>query len=415
MRYAELFGKSVRAVSGDIQTAGHRYLYQGGFLRESRAGRFYLLPLGMRVLDKISAIIEQEMDALGCQKMIAPILHPIELWQETNRAESVSYELMRIIDRRGGEFVLGGTAEEMFVDLVRGFSLSYRDLPIVLYQFSTKFRDELRARGGMLRAREFTMKDAYSFDVDEAAFLGRYRRMADAYRRIFTRLGLNAWQVEADNGYMGGDYCHEFVVEAECGESDFAVAADGTEAVHLDILERYRTRFPEKAAGLVTKRGIEVGNIFQLGYHYSKLMQGAVFVDGAGAEQLFYMGCYGIGVGRTLATIAEIHHDDRGLIWPESAAPYRVHLVSLGNDAATRERSERLYAELQAASCEVLYDDRDVSAGIKLTDSDLLGLPYRVVVSKSGAADGTVEYRVRGDREGIRIAAGEVLRRLALR
>jgi prolyl-tRNA synthetase len=412
MRQSALFGKSVREVSGDTQTAGHRYLYQGGFVRESRAGRFYLLPLGIRVQDKIVAIIEQEMESLGSQKMIAPILHPIELWEETKRAESVSFELMRVIDRRGAEFVLGGTAEEMISDLVRRFSLSYRDLPIVLHQFSTKFRDELRARGGVLRAREFLMKDAYSFDRDKASFLERYRRMAEGYLRIFKCLGLTTSLVEADNGYMGGEYCHEIIVESPCGESDFFVTADGGEAVHADIVERFIERHPEKKSDLVENRGIEVGNIFQLGYHYSKLMHGLVYRDSADTEQLLYMGCYGLGVSRTLGAIAEVHHDERGLIWPESVAPYRVHLITIGDDAAVRTRGEALYSKLESAQIEVLLDDRDLSAGVKLTDADLLGLPYRVVVSKQGANDGTVEYRARHSLVVERIGEEELLRRL---
>lgn len=415
MRQSALFGKSVRDVTGDIQTAGHRYLYQAGFVRESRAGRFYLLPLGMRVQDKIIAIIEREMDSLGSQKMIAPNLHPIELWEETKRAESVSFELMRVVDRRGAQFVLGGTAEEMISDLVRRFSLSYRDLPIVLHQFSTKFRDELRARGGMLRAREFMMKDAYSFDRNKASFLERYRRMAEGYIRIFNHLGLTTRLVEADNGYMGGEYCHEIIVECACGESDFFVTADGGEAIHADIMARFIERHPEKGAELVEKRGIEVGNIFQLGYHYSTLMRGLVYRDSTDREQLLYMGCYGLGVSRTLAAIAEVHHDERGLIWPESVAPYRVHLIVLGDDATVRSRGEALSSKLENARIEVLRDDRDLSAGVKLTDADLLGLPHRVVVSKQGAHDGTVEYRARRSLAVERIGEEELLRRLIVR
>lgn len=412
MRQSTLFGKTVRDVTGDIHTAGHRYLYQGGFLRESRAGRFYLLPLGIRVQDKIIALVEAEMDRLGCQKMIAPTLHPIELWQETRRTESVAFELLRVTDRRGGEFVLGGTAEEMLVDLVRRFALSYRDLPFVLYQFSTKFRDELRARGGMLRAREFMMKDAYSFDTDEAAFRERYTRIAEGYRRIFDRLSLPTSLVEADNGYMGGEYCHEIIVEAACGESDYFVSADGRTAIHADILTPYTARHPEIAAELVAKRGIEVGNIFQLGYHYSRLMRDAVYIDRTGVAQLLYMGCYGLGISRTLATIAEIHHDERGLIWPESAAPYRVHLVVLGNDDQVKRDGEDLYTSLTAAGIETLLDDRDLSAGVKLTDADLIGLPHRIVVSKHGIADRSVEYRARRSETVERIARSGVVERM---
>jgi len=256
------------------------------------------------------------------------------------------------------------------------------------------------------------MKDAYSFDTDEAAFRERYTRIAEGYRRIFDRLSLPTSLVEADNGYMGGEYCHEIIVEAACGESDYFVSADGRTAIHADILTPYTTRHPEIAAELVAKRGIEVGNIFQLGYHYSRLMRDAVYIDRTGVAQLLYMGCYGLGISRTLATIAEIHHDERGLIWPESVAPYRVHLVILGNDDQVKRDGEDLYTSLTAAGIETLLDDRDLSAGVKLTDADLIGLPHRIVVSKHGIADRSVEYRARRSETVERIARSDIAARL---
>lgn len=530
MRYSKLFGKTS---FGEIQKGSgfisHQLLIKAGYVRESTAGRYYFLPLGWRVHEKIRAIIKDEMDKAGAQEMITPVLHPLQLWQETNRTNTAGFELMTIKDRRGAEFALGGTAEEMMVDVVRGFQLSYRDLPFNIYQFSTKFRDEMRARGGLLRVREFVMKDAYSFDADEENFKREYDKMAQAYYTIFRRMGLNSVMVEADNGYIGGEYCHEFIVESEVGESRFLATPDGSMYAHEDVaqfqrslpnpdepikdfqiieqpawvktmednekhygqprwrylknvvyrhvgtgeiiiaglrgdLEVNKTKLehaidavgqleeatdddlirlgtqrgyvhswghPARYIGdlslttvrnfiggqkeettdsinvnygrdftcsmladiamaqagyiapngqpLIEKRGIEVGNIFQLGYHYSTKMAGAVFVDQDGKEKPYYMGCYGIGLGRTMAAIVEIYNDDKGIIWPDAVAPYQVHLVSL---AGVEEQATEIYAQLNAAGIEVLWDDRDVSAGVKFGDADLLGIPIRLVISK---------------------------------
>jgi prolyl-tRNA synthetase len=486
------------------------------------------------------------MEASGYQQMLAPILHPRELWEETRRTESVSFELMQVRDRSDRSFVLGGTAEEMIVALVRQFSLSERDLPVAIYQFSTKFRDELRARGGLLRAREFLMKDAYSFHASKSDFEAHYRTMGVTYQRIFERLGLSAKLVASGNGYMGGDYAHELIVEHSIGESRYLVAEDGSYAAHEDVatFERevmnrdepirdlrivtaergptiddgvalykeaawrqiktliYVTEAGErivvctrgdldiseekllKAAGcaalrlateaevselgsvigfvsplrlklrsigdlslttvrnfitgadewhrdtinvqygrdftvdtladiavaqdghcregggavLRERRGIEVGNIFQLGTWYSERMQGACFTASTGAKTPYFMGCYGIGIGRTVATIAEVYHDEAGLLWPTSVAPYGYHLIQIGSDDVTKGRAEALYRELTDSGAQVLFDDRDVSAGIKFSDADLLGIPMRVVVSARQGDTKTVEmqrYRAR--------------------
>ncbi|NDJ85172.1 MAG: proline--tRNA ligase [Chloroflexi bacterium] len=531
MRYSRLFGKSVYGDQGGSKFNSHQLLVKGGFIRESTAGRYFFLPLGWRVHEKIRAIIKQEMDRAGAQEMITPTLHPLELWRETNRTSTVGFELMVVQDRRGAEFALGGTAEEMVVDAVRGFQISYRDLPFNIYQFSNKFRDELRARGGLLRVREFVMKDAYSFHTDAVDFQREYTHMGDVYRIIFDRMGLDTVQVEADNGYIGGDYCHEFVVDSPIGESRFLMSEDGTYAAHEDVARFYREpvnldepvlefqiidqpewvktmednerhygrprshylknvvyrhtgtdeiiiavvrgdldvnksklehvidavgqleeatdadlgrigtqrgwvhswghegaryigdaslttvhnfiggqkeettdsvnvnygrdfeceiladiamaqaghRTEDGSQRLVERRGIEVGNIFQLGYHYSEKMAGAVFTDKDGTDKPFYMGCYGIGLGRTMATIAEKYHDDNGIVWPPSVTPFHVHLVALrGAEAFTAEVYERLHS----AGYDVLWDDRDESPGVKFNDADLIGIPVRLVTSK---------------------------------
>lgn len=406
MRYSRLFAKTLRAVSSEVNSLGHEYLLRGGFIKESSAGRYYMLPLGMRVQDKICKIVDEEMQKVGGQKVHAPTLHALELWEETKRTAAVAFELMQVKDRHGAAFVLGGTAEEMFVDLVRKFEISYKDLPLMLYQFSTKFRDELRARGGLLRVREFLMKDAYSFDTDAASFAETYEQMKQAYSQIFSKLGLKTAIVAADNGYMGGEYAHEFVVEHEVGESKFFVDAAG-QALHEDLVKS-----ENDVAGMRATKGIEVGNIFQLGTYYSEKMKGADYIAKDSSAKPYYMGCYGLGIGRTLQTLAEIYNDKNGIIWPAIVAPFDVHLVVIGNESAEREKADELYLKLCQAGVEVLYDDRDVSAGVKFADADLIGVTRRLVVSARGLKLGEVEYKCRKSIVAVMIRLEQVCERV---
>jgi prolyl-tRNA synthetase len=566
MRQSQLFGKTIKEVPREATLASHILLHRAGFIRESVAGRYYFLPLGWRVHEHIKAIIKEEMDKAGAQEVMAPVLHPIELWKETNRTNSVGFELMKVKDRNETEFVLGGTAEEMLVDLVRKFQLSYKDLPFNLYQFSTKFRDELRARGGLLRLREFIMKDAYSFHTSEDDFKKEYEKMKVVYKNIFTRLGIDTLVVESDNGYIGGEYCHEFIMESDAGESKFLMTEDGTYAAHEDVAvflkeeknttesilsleevdaprgntmedgvafhkkplwqqikdvlfvdengrfilalirgdfdvneiklghlaktytlrhatdEEIRSvlksepgfispvgikqnlakdvdllivgdaslRTIRNAYGgankknkdllnvnidrdympdiegdialakegyislankqaLVAKKGIEVGNIFQLGFHYSSRMSGASFTDGAGDAQPYYMGCYGIGLARTLAAIIEKYHDDKGMRWPEMVAPFRIHLIAL--KGATSE-ADRIFGELQKNNISVLYDDRtDKSAGEMFADADLIGIPLRVVVSPKTIEKKSVEVKKRSGGDATLVSIEEFIQK----
>ncbi|OQB06588.1 MAG: Proline--tRNA ligase [bacterium ADurb.Bin212] len=564
MKRSKYFLKTLKNVSSQEKIASARLLKQAGFIEESAAGRFYFLPAGQRVQQKIMQVVKEEMDQAGAQEMVSPILHPLELWKETNRTNTAGFELMKVTDRRDADFALGGTAEEMFVDLVRRYKISYRDLPFNLYQFSPKFRDELRARGGLLRVREFIMKDAYSFHRDEEDFKVEYRKMSDVYTKIFNRLGLETTIVESDNGYIGGEYCHEFIVDSEIGESRYFKSTKGYAAhedvarfkpddknLSEDMLELKEVDAPrgttmqdgvnfhkmplwqqikdvmfvddrgryilavirgdydvnetklkhlvkaitlrpatneeirEKlfsepgfispvgiknkleagvellvvadsslrtiknayggsnkknldlfninidrdfkadiegdialaAAGyeapdggiLEEKRGIEVGNIFQLGYHYSDKMRGAVYTDKDGTEKPFYMGCYGLGIGRTMAAIVEVWHDDKGMIWPESVAPFSVNLISLGEN----EQAEKVYNYLLENGVEVIFDDRDeASAGEKFADSDLVGCPYRVVISRKSLEKGGYEISKRNSGEQKIVSHGELLKQL---
>ncbi|MBP7832194.1 MAG: hypothetical protein KA035_00265 [Candidatus Levybacteria bacterium] len=405
MRYSKLFGKTVREAPKDATLTSHKLLYQGGFIRESTAGHYYLLPLGLRVQQNIQKIIKKEMDRAGAQEIITPILHPMDLWKETNRDSSVGFELMVVKDRNKADFVLGGTAEEMIIDLVRKFQISYKDLPFNIYQFSTKFRDEMRARGGLLRLKEFVMKDAYSFHATEADFKKEYEKMAQAYISIFKQMGLTAVKTESDNGYIGGEYSHEFQVPCEAGEDEIVYCPGGDFSQNSEIAKVEAGKQCDLGHGALQKvKSVEVGNIFQLGYHYSSQMKDATFMDADGAEKQYYMGCYGIGLARTLSTVVEVHHDEKGIIWPESIAPYQVYLVGLS------EGADAVYDELVKNNIEVLYDDRDASAGQKFADADLLGIPVRLVVSKK--TEGKVEWKKRTSEDAELLDTTEVIKRL---
>jgi prolyl-tRNA synthetase len=571
MKYSKIFGKTSKTEGTDLVVDSHKLLIQAGFVRESRAGRYFFLPLGLNVHNKIISLVRKHMSEIGAQEMVTPVLHPRELWAETNRTSAAGFELMGIKDRRGADFVLGGTAEEMMVDVVRKFNISYRDLPFDIYQFSMKFRDEMRASGGLLRVREFVMKDAYSFSTEDQ-FKEVYQKYWDAYKNIFDELKLETDVVKADNGYIGGEYCHEFVTPAEVGESTYFVDEQSGYAAHEDVAvfdkkvdyqynqeqktlqkvpaergttmqdgvklhgfdlpqhiknvvyktsdnriilacirgdldvnetkllaalpdrdmageiqplteeeivselgsvagfisavgirecfesaqsiksekEKYRlvivaddsiptiinaasganeqfqdysninyqrdftadivvdialakAEFKSQDGGvLVQKKGIEVGNIFQLGYHYTNLMKGCDFTDEDGQQKPLYMGCYGIGIGRTLAAVVEAHHDEKGIIWPESIAPYKYHIVTIArtNDDESYKKSQEIYQKLIDRGEEVLWDDRlDIRPGEKFADADLIGCPVRLVVSPKTLQSNTVEMKARADAD----------------
>ncbi|HEU4914060.1 MAG TPA: proline--tRNA ligase [Candidatus Saccharimonadales bacterium] len=572
MKMSQLFGRTSKTEGSDYQIASHRLLTQAGYIRESSAGRYYLLPMGVRVHDKIIGVVRRHMESADAQELLMPVLHPLELWQETNRTTTTGFELMKIEDRRGAEFALGGTAEEMAVDLVRKFNISYKDLPFNIYQFSMKFRDEMRARGGLLRVREFVMKDGYSFSTEEQ-FKEIYQKMWDAYVQIFADLGLKVDVVAADNGYIGGEYCHEFVAESEVGESRYFIDEASGYAAHEDVAtfklddknvgdallelqevkaergptmedgaklhnlplwqqtkdvlffdeatKRYilavirgdfdvnETKLMQVAGAwdlrsatddeirsdlgsepgfispvgmvkkgkqtgyevvivadrslrtvrnmyggnnqknvdllninidrdfkpdieadialaqpgmispdggkLVERRGIEVGNIFQLGYHYTNLMHDAEFTNDKGERQKYYMGCYGIGIGRTLAAIVEAHHDDKGIIWPEAIAPYQVYLAPVGVSPQVTKAADGLYKDLTNAGVEVIYDNRDVRPGEKFADADLMGIPYRVVVSEKTLANNQCELKARTEDKTLLLDFESVIKKVAPR
>jgi prolyl-tRNA synthetase len=550
MKYSQLFGKTIKNSPASASLASHKLLYQAGFIRELVSGRYEMLPLGARVYQKIIAVIEEEMQKLGSQRVFTPTLHPKELWQKTGRVDAWGKDLLQVKDERTKqEFALAATGEGLFTEMVKDMKPSYRDLPIVIHQFSQKFRNEKRPRGGLLRLREFLMKDAYSFDEDVEKFKKNYELFYQAYLSIAKKLGLDPVPVIADNGALGGDYSHEFMVEGEFGEDtivrcdkcDYAANLEKAEFIRrevngdeeikpyeevalplevktiknlvahynlpperfiknvvyktgdnkiiiatitgdLDVNEKKLARVvgsedlepatdedlasfgakpgfvhswgysdpritfvvdqsvvnarnlyggrktdttdpinvnygrdfqshlvadlasaPEGAicakcgkGHLKLVRAIEFGHIFSYGYFYSE-PHGATFVDREGKEKLLYMGSYGIGVERAMAIVVEKLHDEKGIVWPEAIAPFQYHLIVLGESEAVQKQAQEVYEKLQELGKEVLFDDRDVSAGQKFADADLIGIPWRLVVSEKSA--GKIEVKRRTEKE----------------
>jgi prolyl-tRNA synthetase len=552
MRMSSLLVRTLREAPADAEVASHQLLVRAGYIRRLASGVYTFLPLGLRVLHNIERVIRQELDAAGCQELLLPALHPIELWEQSGRAALFGSDALpaMTVEARGGTFVLGPTHEEVVTVTVGAEVDSYRQLPLTVYQIQVKFRDEARPRFGLLRTRELIMADAYSFDVDKEAMQTSYRTVFDAYLRIFGRLDLDVHPVEAESGAIGGDVNHEFMVPSVVGEDEFVscpscgyaanveaatrqvddtgvvpgtavelvehhtpdrpgidrvveyfdrpdltaadmlkclavfddrgrptllllagdrearlpsgwrlfedaefdahpslvkgyigpqghgngdgggdgirVVADVgvrrpgpwlTGANRVDhhasgvLLDRDFTveewgsfaqvvtgdRCPRCGAGVELVRSVEAAHTFQLGYKYSEVMPGSSFVAEDGSEAIFSMGCYGLGVSRLLAVLAEEHHDDRGLAWPDEAAPFQVHLAALGAGRAPEvaEAADAVYGRLVAAGVEVLYDDRDVSPGVKFADADLIGVPVRLVVGAKGLARGVMEWRSR--------------------
>jgi len=413
MRISKLFGKTQRDVPAEADTISHQLLLRTGMISQVAAGVYSYLPLALRALKKIENIIRDEMDKAGGQELMLPVLQPIELWQRTGRDQSFGKGLFTLSDRRERKLVMGPTHEEVITDLVSRNVRSYRDLPLLLYQIQTKFRDEPRPRAGLLRVREFTMKDLYSFDTDEEGLARNYQKMTTAYQNIYSRCGLPVLQVEADSGAIGGKDSHEFMVIAESGEDEIIYCDSCKYAANV---EKARTRAGEACPGcgssLSSRRGIEVGHIFKLGTFLSEKL-GAFFIDPDGVSRSITMGCYGIGLGRLLAAVIENSYDDKGIIWPVSIAPYHFYLCPLYREGSrVSEVAESLYSELKAAGLEVLFDDREESPGVKFNDADLLGIPFRLTISPRTLEKNSVELKRRSERETELVPLDEITERL---
>jgi prolyl-tRNA synthetase len=428
MRLSAYFLPTLRETPAEAQIASHRLMLRAGMVRQASAGIYSWLPLGFRVLKRIEQIVREEQDAAGCQEMLMPTIQSADLWRESGRYEDYGKEMLRIRDRHEREMLYGPTNEELITDIFRTGVKSYRELPKLLYHIQWKFRDEVRPRFGVMRGREFLMKDAYSFDIDYAGARRSYNKMFVSYLRTFARMGLKAIPMQAESGPIGGDLSHEFIILAETGESavfchrdwlkrdvlseridfegDLQPVVDSWTSLYAATDEKHDpAQCPPDQ--LVTTRGIEVGHIFYFGAKYSKPL-GALIAKPDGEQVPVEMGSYGIGVSRLVGAIIEASHDEAGIIWPEPVAPFRAGLINLKpGDGPTNAACEDIYGKLRQAGAEVLYDDRDERPGAKFADMDLIGLPWQLIVGPRGIAQGKVELKRRatGEREEVGLDA----------
>ncbi|MFH1225977.1 MAG: proline--tRNA ligase [bacterium] len=405
MKQSILFGKSLKESPKDAETVSHQLLVRGGFIQNVAAGLWSYLPLGWRVFKKIENIIREEMNAIGGQEVNLPALVPKEYWEESGRWEKMDPPLFKLKDRHSRELALGSTHEEVMTDMVRRYNLSYKDLPFALYQIQNKFRNEMRASGGLLRVREFVMKDLYSFHADENDLADYYQKVIKAYQNIFHRCGLEAAIVDASSGSIGGNCCNEFMVLADSGEDFIFLCSKCGYAANLELGKKEVC--PKCQSKLKSQKAIEAAHIFKLDTHYSQKLKLA-YVDAGGKKHFIQMGCYGIGLGRLLATIVEASHDRNGIIWPKEVSPFAVHLLSLGKVA---EKAKKIYNVLTKEGIDVLYDDRDLSAGAKFAEADLIGISARLVISdKTGDQ---VELKQRSEKKVALIGLPEAIKKLS--
>ncbi|WMT88690.1 proline--tRNA ligase [Pelagibacterium sp. 26DY04] len=437
MRLSRYFLPVLKETPKEAEIVSHRLMLRAGMIRQQASGLYSWLPLGFKVLRKIEKIIEEEQNRSGAIQLLMPTIQSADLWRESGRYDAYGKEMLRIEDRHERDMLYGPTNEEMITDIFRTYVKSYKDLPLNLYHIQWKFRDEVRPRFGTMRAREFLMKDAYSFDLDKEGAVKAYQRMFVAYLRTFHRLGLTAIPMRADTGPIGGDLSHEFIVLADTGESavfchkellekpipsadtdfrsDLSPIVDDWTSLYaateemVDMAE-YEQNVPEDQR--VSARGIEVGHIFYFGTKYSDPM-GAKVMGPDGKEVPVHMGSYGIGPSRLVAAIIEASHDDNGIVWPVSVAPFEVSLINLkSGDAQCDAANDKLYGQLQAAGIEVLYDDRESGAGQKFATSDLIGIPFQLIVGPRGLASGEVEIKHRKTDERETIGIEDAVARL---
>lgn len=398
MKQSELFTKTKREPPKDATTISHKLLVRADFIDQLSTGIYSFLPLGWRVHRKIENIIREEINAIGGQEVFLPVLQPKAIWTETGRWNTIDPPLFTLKDRHGKEMALGSTHEEIITDLVRRRISSYNELPFSLYQIQDKFRNELRAQGGLLRVREFIMKDLYSFHTSEKDLASFYKSVQAAYKKIFKRCGLTPIVVEAIGGTIGGSITNEFMVVADSGEDRILVCKSCGWAANTEFVKSPKRHCPECKKSLKKESSIEAAHIFSLGTKYTKSM-GVYYSTKHGKKELIHMGCYGIGLGRLMATILEVTSDEQGMIWPQEVAPYLIHLVSLGEDARVKKLADKLYQDGQAKTFEILYDDRNETAGTKFADSDLMGIPWRVVVSERTLEKDSVEIKKRSEKK----------------
>ena len=377
----------------DAELTSHQLMLRAGLIKKLASGLFSWMPIGLKVLRKIERIVREEMDRSGAYEVSMPAIQPADLWQETGRWEAYGDLLLKMEDRQGRSFCFGPTHEEVITDIVRNELKTYRQMPVNFYQIQTKFRDEIRPRFGVMRAREFLMKDAYSFHLDQPSLDLEYENMGATYNTIFTRLGLDFRKVRANSGEIGGSLSHEYHVLADSGEDEVGYCDEENYAANVEMIEGNTA---PNGGKLSFTRGIEVGHIFQLGDKYSKSMNCTVLND-RGDSIYPLMGCYGIGISRIMASSIEQNHDESGIIWPQPLAPFQIIIVALNNNTedTTLTKSRKIYHQLLESGYEVLLDDRNERAGVKFADADLLGIPKRLIVSERGLDNQTIELNFR--------------------
>ena len=410
MFWSKIFLPTLKDSPQDAEVISHQLMLRAGMIRKVTSGIYTWLPLGLRVLKKIENIVREEMDASGAQEVLMPMVQPRELWEETKRWEKMGPELLRIQDRHDRDFCLGPTHEEVITDLVRGNVKSYKELPINLYQIQTKFRDEIRPRYGVMRGREFLMKDSYSFNINEDSLNESYLLMKETYKKIIERLGLEYKIVKADSGAIGGDASEEFHVLAENGEDTIAVSDSSEFAINTELLldegedinSLQGKPSPDGTGTIEIRKGIEIGHIFQLGEIYADAMNASV-LDHEGKSQTLYMGCYGIGISRLVAASIEQNHDDKGIIWPEVIAPFEVNIIAIGfgKDKMIAQAAIDIYNKLTSMGYEVILDDRNDGFGTKMKDAELIGIPINIIIGNHYTEKNEIELRHRDGQSSI--------------
>ena len=439
MRLSRFFLPILRDIPKEAEIVSHRLMLRAGMMRQEAAGIYAFLPLGFRVLQKINEIVREEQNRAGAIEMLMPTIQPADLWRESGRYDDYGKEMLRIKDRHERDMLYGPTNEEMITEIFRAYIRSYKDLPLNLYHIQWKFRDEVRPRFGLMRGREFLMKDAYSFDIDQAGAQHSYNKMFVAYLRAFARMGLKAIPMVAETGPIGGNLSHEFIILAEKGESevfchrdylDFEVPGENIDfddvAGLQAVVDRWTSLYAATSekhdaaafaklppAAKVSARGIEVGHIFYFGTKYSEPMK-AVVAGPDGVERSVHMGSYGIGPSRLVAAIIEAFHDEAGIKWPEAVAPFKVAILNLKQgDEATDGASQALYAQLRARGVDVLYHDLDERPGSKFATADLIGVPWQVLIGPKGLALDQVEVKKRADGSRQMLSPGDAVNQLA--
>ena len=410
MLLSKLLLPTLKDAPNEAEVISHKLMLRAGMIRKVASGIYTWLPLGLKVLRKIENIVREEMDASGAQEVFMPMVQPKELWEETKRWEKMGPELLRIKDRHDRDFCLGPTHEEVITDIIRTNVKSYKELPLNIYQIQTKFRDEVRPRYGIMRGREFLMKDSYSFNIDEDSLQETYLTMRNTYKKILERMELEYKISAADSGAIGGDSSEEFHVLADNGEDTIAVSDASEFAINTELLlkdgEDIKTLegkpSPDGNGTIEIKKGIEVGHIFKLGQIYADSMKANVLNKEGRASTLF-MGCYGIGVSRLVAAAIEQNNDEKGILWPESIAPYEVNIVAIGytKEPKIAEAANDLSEQLKSMGYEVIVDDRKDGYGIKMKDAELIGVPVNIIIGNKFIESGEVEIKHRNGQNSI--------------